>query len=94
MFYFYLDVALNELGITKNKLSVESKVRSNTIIDLAKGNVSRLDFFSLQAILDTLNLIAEQKGIDRKFDMNDIVRYDYKGDVGKHYIKIGDTEST
>lgn len=91
MFGFYLEETLKELGITKNKLSVESKVRSNTIIDLAKGNVSRIDFFSLQSILDTLNIIAEQKGIQRKFDINDIVKYDYKGE-GRYYIKIGDTE--
>lgn len=86
MFCFYLEDALKELGITMNKLSVESKVRSNTIIDLKNGNVSRVDFYSLQAILDTLNVIAEQRSIQRRFDMNDIVKYNYKGE-GKKFIK-------
>lgn len=93
MFFFKLEDTLKELGITKNKLSVESKVRSNTIIDLANGNVGRIDLYSLQSILDTLNKLAMQKGLLRNYNINDIITYDYFTGTGKYFTKEEEFES-
>lgn len=80
MIKFVLEDALKELGITKNKLSVESKVRSNTVIDYANGSVSRMDLTTLNDLLNTMNRIAKEKGLEHQFDITDIIRYELEVD--------------
>ncbi|MCM3736469.1 helix-turn-helix transcriptional regulator [Bacillus cytotoxicus] len=72
---FTLGKSLEDLGITKNKLSVEAKVRSNTVGDLVNGDASSIRFDTLEAILDTLNRIAKEKGIDKTYVIDDVVKY-------------------
>ncbi|AHA71045.1 helix-turn-helix domain-containing protein [Bacillus cereus] len=72
---FTLGNSLDELGITKNKLSTESQVRYNTISDLVNGNANAVRFDSLEAIIDALNSIAVEKGINKTYKIDDVVQY-------------------
>lgn len=67
--------AIDTLDITMYKLSVRSGVRPNTISDYVKGNVSRIDIETLNSILNALNIIAYEKGIEKRFDLWDIMKY-------------------
>ncbi|WP_244950992.1 helix-turn-helix domain-containing protein [Rummeliibacillus suwonensis] len=73
-----LQNTLDELGITRNKLSVESKVRAATLQSLVDKKASSLKFDTLNALLDTINDLAKQKGIDKIYEINDIITYQYK----------------
>ncbi|MFC7784243.1 helix-turn-helix domain-containing protein [Rossellomorea sp. GCM10028870] len=72
---FNLENILKELELTMNKLSVESKVRSGTVISLAKGDAKRLELDTIHRILDVLNETAKVKNIDRTYTIDDLVRY-------------------
>jgi len=72
---FTLGKTLNELNITKNKLAVESKVRYNTVMDMVTNQSKSINILTLMAILDTLNEIAEEKGLNREIDVDDIFIY-------------------
>jgi DNA-binding Xre family transcriptional regulator len=72
-----LDKAVHMLGLSMNKLSVISGVRPNTIGDLVKGESQRIDLDSLDKILNALNSIAEDRGLDIKFGVADIIEYVY-----------------
>lgn len=70
MIEFKLNQLLNELNITKNKFSVLSKVRPNTINDMCNGNTKRLEIDTLNAILKCLNSLS-----DRKITIMDLMEY-------------------
>lgn len=75
---YKLGVTLDELNnkrITRNKLAVESKTRPATILDLAAGESKTIKLETLVSILDALNEIAKDEGIDRVFGINDIIEY-------------------
>ncbi|MGE6615810.1 MULTISPECIES: helix-turn-helix domain-containing protein [Bacillus cereus group] len=72
---FTLGETLIELGITKNKLAVEAKIRPTTISNLVSGEVGLIRFDTLQAILDALNELAVEKGINKTYRIEDIVQY-------------------
>ncbi|PKJ54664.1 helix-turn-helix domain-containing protein [Bacillus sp. SN10] len=72
---FTLGETMEEIGITKNKLSVESKVRPATISNLVNGEVGLVRFDTLKAILDALNELASEKGIDKTYQIEDVVQY-------------------
>jgi DNA-binding Xre family transcriptional regulator len=78
VFEFKLDEILSELGITRNKLAVESKVRPVTVNDLFEGKSKRLELPTIQKILDTLNNFAHLKGLDKTYTIDDIIKYEYK----------------
>lgn len=73
---FTLSQTLQELGVTKNKLSVESKIRHNTISDLVNGEASSIRLDTLQAILDTLNKLAVEKGMDKVYGIKDVIKHE------------------
>lgn len=75
---FVLEQTLFKLGLSKNKLAVESKVRPNTIIDIVNGNTRRMDMDTLDQVLDALNKIALERNLDRTFTINDIMIYNFK----------------
>ncbi|PEL75430.1 XRE family transcriptional regulator [Bacillus toyonensis] len=72
---FTLGETMEEIGITKNKLSVESKVRPATISNLVNGEVGLVRIDTLHSILDALNQLAEEKGIDKTYRIEDVVQY-------------------
>jgi len=75
MLIFKLENILEELGITKNHLSRESKVRSSTIYDLASGKTKRLELDTIKSILDYLNQLANSKDINKVYTIDDLVKY-------------------
>lgn len=73
---FTLTETLDRLGITRNKLAVESKIRPATIADLVHGQTKRIELGTLVSLLDTLNLLVEDKGIN--VTIEDIIKYEQK----------------
>ncbi|MCL6459218.1 MAG: helix-turn-helix transcriptional regulator [Gorillibacterium sp.] len=72
---FKLGEILEEIGITRNKLAVESKTRPGTVLDIVSGETKRIELDTLISILDTLNDIANKKGIKRRISISDIMEY-------------------
>ncbi|MED3089711.1 helix-turn-helix domain-containing protein [Bacillus toyonensis] len=72
---FTLGETLEELGITKNKLAVEAKIRPTTISNLVSGEVGSIRIDTLLSILDTLNNLAIEKGINKIYKIEDVVQY-------------------
>jgi hypothetical protein len=72
---FKLADTLDEVGITRNRVAVESKTRPATIIDLAAGDTKTIKLETIVSILDSINTIAREKGIDRIFNITDIIEY-------------------
>jgi DNA-binding Xre family transcriptional regulator len=73
--HFTLEKTLNELNITKNKLAVESKIRPNTIVAMANNKSKSINLDTLTAVLDALNELAAQQGINRTFNIEDVFIY-------------------
>ena len=71
-----LGKTIEELGTTRNALSVQSRVRSNTIINIVNDDVSSVTFETLTKILEALDVIAQEKGINRSFDVSDVFVYE------------------
>ncbi|WP_139328434.1 XRE family transcriptional regulator [Paenibacillus odorifer] len=72
---FKLGATLDLLGTTRNKIAVESKTRPATILDLASGDTRTVKLDTLANILDTLNALAKEKGIERTIGIDDIIEY-------------------
>jgi predicted transcriptional regulator len=72
---FTLGKTLNEINITKNRLSVESKIRYSTITDMVSNQSKSINIQTLTAILDTLNDLAQEKGLRRNIDIDDVFVY-------------------
>lgn len=67
------------MGLSMNKLAIESDARPNTVFDIAKGKAQRIDFDTLDKLLNGLNKIAMYRGIERRFDIGDIISYKMDG---------------
>lgn len=70
-----LDKCLHEMGLSSNKLAVESNARPNTVIDIVNKKAQRIDFETLDKLLNGLNQIAINRGLTRRFDITDIINY-------------------
>lgn len=77
-FVFRLDSVLEELGMTRNALAVEAKVRPATLADLHEGKTKRVELPTFAKILDVLNAVAKEKGIDKTYTINSIIEYKYE----------------
>lgn len=73
--HFTLGKTLNEMNISRYKLASESKVRPNTIKDMVSNQSKSVTLTTLTAILEALNKIADEQGIDRFFDIEDVFIY-------------------
>lgn len=71
---FVLQKTLDEIGMTKNQLSVLGPIRSNTVGEIANGTAKAIKIDTLLKILDTLNEFAEKNGF-RKITESDIIKY-------------------
>jgi predicted transcriptional regulator len=77
-----LGKTLEELGITRNALAVEAKVRPVTINDIVAGNAKAIKFETLISILDTLNWFSKEKGLNKRYNVTDVFLYEQKeGDL-------------
>lgn len=72
---FTLAETLEELGITKNKLAVESKVRPPTIADITNGKAKAIQFDTLVRILDALNRISLEQGNVKRYTVEDVFEF-------------------
>lgn len=70
-----LQETLDEIGISKNKLAVESKIRPNTIINIANDKAKSVNFDTLVKIISTLSSLAKENGIIRSFGVSDVFVY-------------------
>lgn len=67
---------LKELDDTsRNALAVEAKIRPVTINEIASGKAKQINFDTLGIIIGTLNRMATEKGIDKKYKVSDIFEY-------------------
>lgn len=64
MIRFTLKDTLKKYKISGNKLSVESKVRSNTIYDLINSKAPSITFDTLTAIISTLRRLTNDNSIN------------------------------
>jgi DNA-binding Xre family transcriptional regulator len=76
---FKLGEILEELGISKNALAVEGKIRPATVAKYEKGDMGRIEIETLVGMLDTLNRLASEKGIDKTYSLEDLIEYKYEG---------------
>lgn len=72
---FNLKPTLDRLNVTPNQIAVESKIRPATIYDMYKNKTTRIHMETLTRILDTLNSIAREKGIQEEITVGDIITY-------------------
>lgn len=67
---------LEELDTTRNKIAVESKTRPATLLDMNEGKTKRLELETVERILNVINDIAAEKGIDKVYTLNDLFTYE------------------
>ena len=68
-----LGKTIEDIGTTRNALPVQSRVRSNRIINIVNDEVSYVTFDVLTKILEALDVIAKEKGINRELDRKSVV---------------------
>ncbi|RED57183.1 helix-turn-helix domain-containing protein [Cohnella lupini] len=56
-----LEETLERVGITKNALAREAKVRPNLIYEMCEGKTRRIDLDTLSNIIDTINAMTGKK---------------------------------
>jgi DNA-binding Xre family transcriptional regulator len=76
--HFNLAKVLDELEITKNALAVEAKIRPATVASFVNGEVSRIEIPTLISMLDALNRFAIEKGTERRYNIEDLITYEFK----------------
>jgi predicted transcriptional regulator len=72
---FTLSRSLEQLGVSPYRLSVVSGVRNNTIYNMLENKTQRINVQALTDIINGLNTIAKEKGIHKKFDINDVLEF-------------------
>lgn len=72
---FKLGDTLDEIGITRNRVAVESKTRPATILDLVAGDTKTIKLETLVSVLDAVNSMAAEKGMRRVYGIEDVVKY-------------------
>lgn len=75
---FKLGGILEELKLSKNALAVEGKIRPATVAKYERGDMGRIEIDTLVSILDTLNRLAIEKGVDKTYTLEDLIEYKYK----------------
>ncbi|MCM3387341.1 XRE family transcriptional regulator [Ureibacillus chungkukjangi] len=74
---------LKELDISMYRLSTEAKSRGGTVQSLVDNSAKSIRFDKLEALLNALNEIAEEKGVNKTYTITDIIDYEYvKKEVG------------
>ncbi|TDG00142.1 helix-turn-helix domain-containing protein [Paenibacillus piri] len=71
---FKLQSTLDELNISRNKLSVEGKIRLATLYEMAHDQSKAIKLDTLDSIIATINRIAKSEG-KRIINVSDIIEY-------------------
>ncbi len=79
MSYRYnLQSIMNELGIEKSyhlTMLTNKKVRPQTIDSLAEGKASRLELDTIHCLLDALNKVSNERGLDKNYTIDSLITY-------------------
>lgn len=73
--HFTLKDTIKRLNTTPNRIAVEAKVRPPTVYNMVENKTSRVSMDTLADIIDALNVIAEERGIQEEFDVEDVFIY-------------------
>jgi DNA-binding Xre family transcriptional regulator len=71
-----LERTLINLETTRNALAVEAKVRPATINELVSGNAKQISFKTLKEILEALNRISVEKGLNKSINVEDVFSFE------------------
>ncbi|MGE6379592.1 XRE family transcriptional regulator [Peribacillus muralis] len=74
--FFCLDETINILGVTPNRVAVEAKISPNTIYNMIENKTTRIHKNTITSLLDAINDIATEKGINKRFTIADILTYE------------------
>lgn len=74
MIVFILQETLDKRGISRNKLSVEGKIRLATLYEMVNNQSKAIKLDTFDAIIKTINKICESENIE-KVNVSDIIVY-------------------
>lgn len=79
MSYRYnLKSIMNELGIEKSyhlTMLTSKKVRPQTVDFLVEGKTLRLELDTIHTLLDALNKVANERGLDKTYTIDSLITY-------------------
>ncbi|WP_431086281.1 helix-turn-helix domain-containing protein [Paenibacillus sp. 8b26] len=67
---FKLEELLQEIGITKNALAREAKIRPNTIYEMCSNTTKRIEFKTFNTVMETLIRLS-----GRQLTLHDVLEY-------------------
>ncbi|ODB58545.1 MULTISPECIES: helix-turn-helix domain-containing protein [Paenibacillus] len=67
---FKLEELLREIGITKNALAREAKIRPNTIYEMCNNTSKRIEFKTFNTVMETLIRLS-----GRPLTLHDVLEY-------------------
>ncbi|AUO06797.1 hypothetical protein NS115_10275 [Paenibacillus jamilae] len=76
---FKLDELLQEIGITKNALAREAKIRPNTIYEMCNNTSKRIEFKTFNTVMETLIRLS-----GRPLTLNDVLEYIPEDELENH----------
>ena len=76
---FKLDELLQEIGITKNALAREAKIRPNTIYEMCHNTSKRIEFKTFNTVMETLIRLS-----GRPLTLNDVLEYIPEDELENH----------
>jgi len=73
---FTLGKTIEEIDTTANAVAVQARIRPNAVYDLVNKKAPSITFKTLTKILEALDVIAQEKDINRTFDVSDVFVYE------------------
>jgi len=73
---FTLGKTIEEIDTTANAVAVQARIRPNAVYDLVNKKAPSITFKTLTKILEALHVIAQEKDINRTFDVSDVFVYE------------------
>ncbi|MFS1519657.1 helix-turn-helix domain-containing protein [Bacillus sp. SCS-151] len=70
-----LNEILEELDLSFYRIALDSGIRKSTISDLVNNRMKGIRMSTLYELIHTLNQLAAEKGIDKKYDVGDLFHY-------------------
>lgn len=74
-----LGAIMAELNLSQNQLHLHTGIRPDTLRDLKNGDTQRIHLDNVTLILDALNEAADRAGVDREYNVEDLIRKTPRG---------------